>query len=164
MDKKQTFPLWYGLLGGRVVEALVFGDGTTGAENDLQSATDMTRHMVTHCRMSEVLGLATFDRCPTPTIPVGSALSQPRGCSERSAEAIDAEVRRILDKARERVTRTLTAQRAAPDRLPQVLLECEVIDRTTLDEVMAESVDAPGSRIAAAVADPAIQDLRKRME
>ncbi len=142
------------LLGGRVAEMLVFGDVSTGAENDLQRATDMARHMVTHYGMSDALGLATFDARPTPIFLAGPAPAQPRDYSERTAETIDAEVRRILDEARERVTTTLTAQRAALDRLAQALLEREGVDRATLDDLMAESVDAPVDRIAAAVANP----------
>ena len=149
------------LLGGRVAEMLVFGDMSTGAENDLQRATDLARHMVTHYGMSDALGLATFDRRPTPVFLAGPVPAQPRDYSERTAEAIDAEVRRILDEARERVAQTLTAQRTALDRVAQVLLEREVVDRATLDELMAESAQAPAERIAAAVASSAIQDLHK---
>ena len=149
------------LLGGRVAEMLVFGDVSTGAENDLQRATDLARHMVTHYGMSDALGLATFDRRPTPVFLAGPVPAQPRDYSERTAEAIDAEVRRILDEARERVAQTLTGQRRALDRLAQVLLEREVVDRATLDELMAESAQAPAERIAAAVASSAIQDLHK---
>ena len=49
------------LLGGRVAEELIFGDVSTGAQDDLQRATDMARHMVTRYGMSEALGLATFE-------------------------------------------------------------------------------------------------------
>ena len=57
------------LLGGRVAEELVFGDISTGAQDDLQRATDMARHMVARYGMSEALGLATFERAPPGPLP-----------------------------------------------------------------------------------------------
>ncbi|RTL46324.1 MAG: ATP-dependent metallopeptidase FtsH/Yme1/Tma family protein [Burkholderiales bacterium] len=139
------------LLGGRVAEMLVFDDVSTGAENDLQRATDMARHMVTHYGMSETLGLATFDSRPAPLFLNGPTLPEPRNFSERTAEQIDTEVRRLLDESRQRVTETLTAQRPALDALAQLLLEKEVVDRAMLDQVMASAAAAPGQLRVAAV-------------
>lgn len=139
------------LLGGRVAEKLVFDDVSTGAENDLQRATDMARHMVTHYGMSDTLGLATFDSRPASLFLNGLTMHEPRSFSERTAEAIDTEVRRILDESRERVTQTLTTHRAALDALAQLLLEKEVVDRAMLDELMAGTASAPGQLRAAAV-------------
>ncbi|MCW5637102.1 MAG: cell division protein FtsH, partial [Rubrivivax sp.] len=98
------------------------------------------------------LGLATFDARRTPMFLAVPALAQPRDYSERTAETIDAEVRRILDESRERVTKTLIAQRAALDRLAHVLLEQEVVDRAMLDRLMAEAVASPAEPNAAAAA------------
>jgi cell division protease FtsH len=124
------------LLGGRVAEEVVFGDTSTGAENDLQRATDMARHMVTHYGMSEALGLATYDSRPTPLYLGGPAAPEPRQCSDRTAEAIDAEVRRLLDESRARVKATLTRQRPRLEALARLLLDKEVVDRSMLDELM----------------------------
>src|SRR5574337_966262 len=88
------------LLGGRVAEDLVFGDVSTGAQNDLQRATDIARHMVTHYGMSECLGLTTFEDAPASPFLDGAAVRESRLYSERSAQAIDEEVRRLLDEAR----------------------------------------------------------------
>jgi len=136
------------LLGGRIAEALVFDDVSTGAENDLQRATDMARHMVTHYGMSETLGLATYDARPTPLFLGGPALPEQRTCSERTAEAIDAEVRRLLDEARERVTATLKAHRASLDALARLLLDKEVVDRRMLDELLHAAAPAGADRPA----------------
>jgi cell division protease FtsH len=141
------------LLAGRVAEQLVFEDVSTGAENDLQRATDMARHMVTHYGMSEALGLATYDARPAPLFLNGPTLPEPRTFSERTAEAIDGEVRRLLDEARDRVTQTLRANRAALEALAALLLEKEVVDRTMLDGLMA-STAAPAQLRVAAVALP----------
>ncbi|MDG0855831.1 ATP-dependent zinc metalloprotease FtsH [Roseateles puraquae] len=130
------------LLGGRVAEQLVFDDVSTGAENDLQRATDLARHMVTHYGMSEALGLATYDARPAPLFLNGPTLPEPRTFSERTAEAIDAEVRKLLDEARERVTQTLGAHRETLESLAALLLEKEVVDRKMLDGLIG-SVASP---------------------
>jgi cell division protease FtsH len=135
------------LLGGRVAEQLVFDDVSTGAENDLQRATDMARHMVTHYGMSDAMGLATYDSRPTPIFLGGPALPEQRNCSERTAEAIDVEVRRFLDEARERVADTLQAHRHQLEALALLLLEKESVDRRMLECVLkADASSDSGSR------------------
>jgi cell division protease FtsH len=143
------------LLAGRVAEQLVFEDVSTGAENDLQRATDMARHMVTHYGMSEALGLATYDARPAPLYLNGPTLPEPRTFSERTAEAIDGEVRRLLDEARERVTQTLRANRETLGALAALLLEKEVVDRTMLDGLMASTAAPAQLRVAAVALPPA---------
>jgi cell division protease FtsH len=140
------------LLGGRVAEELVFHDASTGAENDLQRATDMARHMVTHYGMSDALGLAALDSRPVPLYLNGPSLPETRAFSERTAEAIDAEVRRILDEARERVTQTLTIHRPLLDALAALLLEKEVVDRAMLDALLSQPADSAMQPLAAATA------------
>jgi cell division protease FtsH len=138
------------LLGGRIAEQLVFDDVSTGAENDLQRATDMVRHMVTHYGMSEALGLATYDSQPTPLFVGGPALPERRTCSERTAETIDSEVRRLLEEARERVTATLRAHRHLLETLAVVLLEKEVVDRRGIDELLKAEASAAVEPLPAA--------------
>jgi cell division protease FtsH len=123
-------------LGGRVAEELVFGDVSTGAQNDLQMATDLARLMVTQYGMSERLGLAAFEQA------AGSALyavpqSQRRDYSERTARMIDADVARLLDDAHARVRATLAERRALLDTLAHALLEKETVDREALDAIIA---------------------------
>lgn len=122
------------LLGGRVAEEIIFSDVSTGAQNDLQRATDMARHMVTQYGMSENLGLVTLEE------PVQSFLNVPgmpgkREYSERTAQAIDEEVRNILSEAQGRVRETLTRKRPFLEALAKLLLEKEVVDRTALDRL-----------------------------
>ena len=131
------------LLGGRVAEQLVFDDVSTGAENDLQCTTDMARHMVTHYDMSEALGLATYDTRPAALYLDGPARPEQCNCSERTAEVIDSEVRRLLDEAHERVSITLTAHRATLEALAAELLEKEVVDRKMLDDLLRATLPAP---------------------
>ncbi|WP_321899279.1 ATP-dependent zinc metalloprotease FtsH [Paraburkholderia heleia] len=120
------------LIGGRVSEELVFGDVSTGAENDLERATTMAWHMVARYGMSELLGLANCaDDGAVRPAPAGADGPHP---AARTAQLVDDEVRRLLKEAHERVTRTLAEQRAALDRIAARLLEREVIEH---DELLA---------------------------
>src|SRR5574338_6250 len=142
------------LLGGRVAEELVFDDVSTGAQNDLQRATDMARQMVTQYGMSERLGLATFEQPRTALfldmpIPHGQ-----REYSEHTARAIDEEVGKLLADAHERVSQTLVTRRSLLESLAKLLLEKEVVDRATLDQLLA---GAPGREAVTADLAPVAQ-------
>ena len=140
------------LLGGRVAEQLVFQDMSTGAQNDLQRATEMARHMVTQYGMSERLGLATYDAQPLPMFLDGLSLPERRNCSEHTAELIDTEVQQLLAESRSRVERTLSQHRSTLDALARLLLEKEVVDRAMLDQVLAQA--RPGERAEAEGEEP----------
>jgi cell division protease FtsH len=145
------------LLGGRVAEQLVYGEVSTGAQNDLQRATDMARHMVTQYGMSPLLGPATLQNTGTQML-LWEAQSATRGeYSERTAQSIDEEVRRLLGEAEQRVRATLTERRAQLDRLARVLLEHETVERSALLTLLGETqtaVSAPDglTRPAASIA------------
>jgi cell division protease FtsH len=126
------------LLGGRVAEEIVFGDISTGAQNDLQRVTDLARHMVTQYGMSETLGLVTFEEPRTNPFLNLAGTGRSREYSEKTAQAIDDEVRRIVAQARERVRETLTKRRAALDALSKLLLEKEVVDRQGLEALLVQ--------------------------
>jgi cell division protease FtsH len=126
------------LLGGRVAEEIVFGDVSTGAQNDLQRVTDLARHMVTQYGMSETLGLVTFEEPRTNPFLNVSGAGRSREYSEKTAQAIDDEIRRIIGEARERVRETLTKRRAALDALAKLLLEKEVVDQQGLEALVAK--------------------------
>jgi cell division protease FtsH len=123
-------------LGGRVAEELVFGDVSTGAQNDLQQASDMARHMVAQYGMSERLGLVTFEEVRSPLLGP-TVQPERRACSERSAEAIDVEVARLLAEAHQRVRVTLTSKRALLELVAQTLLQKESLDRAGFDALLA---------------------------
>jgi cell division protease FtsH len=124
-------------LGGRVAEELAFGDVSTGAQNDLQMATDLARHMVTMYGMSSRLGLATFEQTPSPLL-MPPALQPRLAYSENTARAIDAEIEQLLDDAHARVRATLAEKRNLLDALAQALLEKETLDRAALDAVLRQ--------------------------
>jgi cell division protease FtsH len=126
------------LLGGRVAEEIVFGDISTGAQNDLQRVTDLARHMVTQYGMSETLGLVTFEEPRTNPFLNIAGSGRSREYSEKTAQAIDDEIRTIVADARERVRETLTKRRAALDAMAKLLLQKEVIDRQGLEALLAQ--------------------------
>ena len=125
------------LLGGRTAEEVVFGDISTGAHDDLQKATDLAREMVTRYGMSPALGLAAFER-PTRALFLDVESAGPAEYSEDTARTIDAEIKRLLDESHERVRQTLVAERDALERVAQVLIAREVIDRDEFVKVLAE--------------------------
>ncbi|MDQ2671072.1 MAG: ATP-dependent zinc metalloprotease FtsH, partial [Gemmatimonadota bacterium] len=120
--------------GGRVAEEIVFGAEkvTTGAGNDIERATALARRMVTQFGMSERLGpLSVGDR--EQEIFLGREFAQRREISERTAEMVDDEVKRLIDEAYERARALITEHRALLEVIAQSLLERETIDRDDLD-------------------------------
>lgn len=125
------------LLGGRVAEEIVFGDVSTGAQDDLQKATDIALSMVTRYGMSEALGLRAFESSRRSLFLESPGTSH-RDYSEAKAAAIDAEVERVLQRAHERVRTLLTRHRKELERVSAWLLEKEVLDGDQLRQLLAE--------------------------
>ena len=124
------------LLGGRGAEQLIFGELSTGAQNDLQRATDLARQMITRYGMSETLGPATFEAGrPALYLPETAAPNRAE-YSERTSEVIDEEMRKLLLAAQDRVHQSLTERRRELEALAQELLRHEVVDRATLTRLM----------------------------
>jgi len=124
-----------GLLGGRAAEEIVYGTRTTGAENDIEQATGLARRMVTRWGMSERLGLVQLAPRENPYLggPNGYAGSKP--FSEETAEAIDAEVRRIIDESHQEARRLLAEHRKRLDALAQALVARETLNEQEILEV-----------------------------
>jgi cell division protease FtsH len=122
--------------GGRVAEEQVFGADkvTTGAGNDIERATGLARRMVTQFGMSELIGpLAVGDK--EQEIFLGREFAQRREISERTAQMVDGEVKRLIDEAYARASAILGENRELLDRIAQALLERETIDRDDLDRL-----------------------------
>jgi cell division protease FtsH len=126
------------LLGGRVAEELIFGDVSTGAQDDLQRATDMARHMVARYGMSEALGLATFD-APRQALFLNVPSMAQREYSEETARRIDNEIQQMLETAHGRVRETLTAKRELLASVAKRLIEKEVVSRDDLMVLLASA-------------------------
>ncbi len=104
------------LLGGRVAEELVFGEISTGAQNDLQRATEIARSMVAEYGMSERLGLVSYERERRPMF-LPESFTPSKTYSEEKAAQIDEEVSRVVEEAHQRVRQILSAQRKILDEL-----------------------------------------------
>ena len=126
------------LLGGRVAEELIFGDVSTGAQNDLQRATDIVGNMVTEYGMSERIGLRTYPREPRPAYLEGFGSPREREFSEKTAQGIDEEMARLLEEAHQRVRSIVEEKKGLLERLAKVLLEREVLEGEELAQFARE--------------------------
>ncbi len=131
------------LLAGTLAEELVFGDVSTGAQNDLERASEIARSMVMDFGMSR-LGKVTYRESPhSPFLASNSDALRPRTHSEQTAREIDEEVARIIQEAQERVRRLLLARKQALVALAERLIEREVIDAQELKETIEASSPTP---------------------
>jgi cell division protease FtsH len=125
------------LLGGRIAEETIFGEASTGAQNDLVKATDIAKSMVKAYGMSEKLGTITLERERQPQFLQLPVASEKGDYSEETAREIDCEVRRIVDVQYGRVRRLLEERKPALQQGAQLLLEREVITGAELKAIMA---------------------------
>ncbi len=125
------------LVAGRVAEEIVFGEISTGAQNDLQRATDIARSMVTEYGMSDRLGLATYERRTNPLFPPDN-FNSPRTYSEARGAQIDEEVSRLMEEAHHRVYQILTERRKLLDELARKLCEVEIVQGDELRRMLDE--------------------------
>jgi len=124
------------LLGGRTAEELALGEISTGAQNDLQRATDIARAMVTEWGMSDALGAINYDghkRNKFLDIPIGPDRGN---YAEDTARLIDSEVKRIMTDAHTRARTILTDKRDMLETVTRRLLEQEVMEGDTLREIL----------------------------
>ena len=124
------------LLGGRNAEELIFGEASTGAQNDLVRATDIAKSMVKSYGMSEKLGTVTLDRERQPLLMQIQAPQEKGDYSEETAREIDCEVRRIIDEQYERVKRLLAERKPALLEGAKRLLDQEVISGSDLKAII----------------------------
>jgi len=128
-------------MGGRAAELLVFGEGSTGAANDLAGATDMATRMVREFGMSAALGPVGF--ASGSPLYLGGEQVRSRQYAEATQRVIDEEVAKLLREAERRASAMLSEHRDALDRLTELLLERETVDGTDVDQVLGR---VPGQR------------------
>jgi cell division protease FtsH len=116
------------LLGGYAAERLVFGELTTGASNDLKTATSMARKLVTTYGMSDEMGPITLGDSHE-TVFLGRELGEQRNYSEEVAKKIDAEVSRIMKEGLARATETLILHRSYLDEIAKTLIAEETLEQ-----------------------------------
>ena len=135
MSKSEMEEQIISLLGGRVAEALVLGDISTGASNDIERASKIARAMVTKYGMSEKLGAITFGSGQEEVF-LGRDFTTQKNFSEETSGLIDAEVKRIIDTAYRRTEDILNEHMDKLQAVANVLLEKEKIDGEEFAEIM----------------------------
>jgi cell division protease FtsH len=123
------------LMGGRIAEELIFAQFNTGAADDIDKATDLARRMVTQWGMSEKLGPLSYGR-KEGEVFLGREMTQSQDYSEKTAQEIDAEVRRIVSEQYERARRLLEANTEKLHAISKALLEYETIDMKDIEVLM----------------------------
>ncbi len=123
------------LLGGRAAEEIVFNHMTTGSGNDLEKATDIARKMVCEWGMSEKIGPLTFGK-QEEQIFLGREIAQHKDYSEKTAEEIDSEIRKIITDRYEYSKRLLSDNRDLLEKLASALLEKETLDSAQIDAII----------------------------
>jgi cell division protease FtsH len=125
-----------GMLGGRAAEDIVFGETTTGAENDLEHATALARQMVCMYGMGKSVGLVHCAQHTSPFFPAAEDGSLQRDCSEQTAREIDKEVKSILDNAYAVAKQILQQRRGTLDTIARELLQYETLDAQTFKNLV----------------------------
>ena len=124
------------LMGGRIAEEMTFGQITTGAQNDIEQATEIARKMACEWGMSEALGPLTYGK-KEEAIFLGKEFNRHQDYSEATALRIDAEIKRIVSEQYARATRILGENRSVLARVAEALLEHEVLDAPQLKQIIS---------------------------
>jgi cell division protease FtsH len=123
------------MLGGRVAEQLVFGEVSSGAENDLKQATRLARHMVTHWGMSDKIGPVAFRR-GEEHIFLGREMTQQRDFSEHTAQIIDDEICALIKGIEQEIATLLKQHRQQLEALATALLERETLEADNIKSII----------------------------
>jgi cell division protease FtsH len=123
-------------MGGRVAEEIVFHDPTTGASNDIEKATSIARRMVTEYGMSTDIGAVKLGQA-SGEVFLGRDMGHQRDYSDSVAEAVDHQVRTLIDQAHTEAWQVLTTNRKILDQLATELLEKETLDHNQLAAIFA---------------------------
>jgi cell division protease FtsH len=140
-DDRYNYPEAYlrarivGALGGRSAEEIVYGTKTTGAESDIEQATDLARRMVTRWGMSEKLGTVELAPRDNPYLGGSGGYGGEKPYSEETARIVDSEVLRIIGESHDEARRLLSEHRKELEALARALLERETLDEKEILEV-----------------------------
>ncbi len=126
------------LLGGRCAEELVFNDITTGAQNDLTKATEFIQRMVTEYGMSDRLGPLSY-RKKEEEIFLGRDIVKERGYSEKTAQIIDEEVKKIIDECLGKARKLLKENQKKLELLANKLVEKEILEGEEVEQILQAS-------------------------
>jgi len=148
------------LMGGRTAEELIFHDPTTGAQNDIERASQIARSMVTEYGMSDLIGPQQLGH-KNGEVFLGRDLGHQPNYSDEVAARIDAEVRKLIDEAHTEALEILTENRKVLDRLAKALVERETLDTPEVMEVLGPVAKRPSRTRPAEV--PARSQTRRRV-
>ena len=127
------------LLGGRVAEELFVGDASSGAQQDIQQATQLARSMVCEWGMSEKLGMVAYDERSDSGSYLGASNYHEKKYSESSAKAIDAEVKAIIESGYDLATKLLKKNSDKVELMTEMLMQYETLDDLDLKEIIEET-------------------------
>jgi cell division protease FtsH len=141
-DKKLRFRLEFedelaALLAGRAAEELIFQDITTGAANDLKKATEIAKDMVTQYGMSEEMGPVTYGEKEELTF-LGKELGERKTYSEATASEIDAEVKKIIERANNKAREILSKKKSLLKKVAEKLIKEETIEGAELERLFGK--------------------------
>jgi len=122
-------------MGGRIAEDIVFGEISTGAQNDIEQATEMARQMGCEWGMSEALGPLTYGK-KEEQVFLGKEFNRHQDYSEDTALKIDAEIKRIVSEQYQRAQKTIVANKKALEKIADALLEHEVLDGEQIKQIL----------------------------
>ena len=134
-------------MGGRAAEEAVFGEVTTGSSNDLEKATNIARSMITRYGMSDKLGPRTFGK-REELVFLGREISEQRDYSDSVAEAIDEEVKRLVDSAYKTAKDLLSTHIRKLEQVSRYLIENETVEGEQLQQLLNSAVPEPGPAAA----------------
>ncbi len=162
MTRSQLLDRIRGILGGRAAEEVIFHEVTTGAENDLDHATALARQMVCIFGMSDAIGLVRTAQRQNGLLLPGTDGALQRDCSERTAQEIDGEVKKILDGAYGDAKAILNEHRDQLESITSELLRCETLDAQAFSRLLGRPVvpaaERPGPPVALAPGLPEASD------
>jgi cell division protease FtsH len=144
------------LLGGRVAEALVLKEISTGAQNDLERSTDLVRKMVTQWGMSEELGPVTFGRRQEQVF-LGRDIGQERNYSEEVAFTIDKEVRRMIEESYSKSEEMMQKHLPALHLIAEKLIEKETLEGEELEALMKQYDETQRPNVTGGQPDRSLQ-------
>lgn len=135
MRRKQALDLITMTMAGRIAEAMVIDDISSGAAGDIQQATSIAKSMVMHWGMSEKLGNVLYGEAQEYVF-LGRDMMRSKEYSEQTAEAIDAEVKRLVDDGYNTAKRLIDEHRAQLEMIANALLEYETLDGSQVEEIV----------------------------
>ncbi|MDO8989076.1 MAG: ATP-dependent zinc metalloprotease FtsH [Sideroxyarcus sp.] len=136
MDKDRILSTIAVLFGGRIAEEIFMHQMTTGASNDFERATDMTRKMVTQWGMSDALGPMVYAENEGEVF-LGRSVTSHKNISEATMQKVDNEIRRIIDQQYALARSLIEANRDKIEAMTKALLEWETIDADQINDIMA---------------------------